>query len=80
MRYSHALRFVPSVNWWKAAKAFSVGLLDEVLGVGGVARHAQGGAVELVEERHRVALEPRGPLLGGLGRQDRAVVHGVVAH
>ncbi len=23
MRYSQALRFVPSVNWWKAAKALA---------------------------------------------------------
>src|SRR5262249_29826612 len=33
-------------------------LLHEVLGVGGVARHAEGGRVQLAEKRHNIALEP----------------------
>ena len=42
-------------------------LLDEVLGIGRVARHAQRGGVELVQERQRVALEARTALLECLG-------------
>ena len=38
-------------------------LLDEILGVGRVARHAQRSGVELIEEGQRVALEARRPLL-----------------
>jgi hypothetical protein len=34
-----------------------VGLLDQVLGVRPVSRHTQGGAVELVQQWHRVPLE-----------------------
>ena len=37
-------------------------LLDEVLGVGRVARRPKRCAVELVQERHRLSLEPRDPL------------------
>ena len=43
------------------------GLLQEVLGVGGVAGHPQRGGVELVEVGQGVALEPGAALLVGLG-------------
>ena len=42
------------------------GFLQQVLGVGRVASHSQRTAVELVEQRNRVALEPRGQLGVGL--------------
>ena len=47
-----------------------VRLLDQVLGVGRVARHPHRGRVELVEERHRVPLEA-GPALRRLVRPPR---------
>ena len=50
-------------------------LLHEVLGVGGVAGHAQGRRVELVEVLQRLALEARGPLLARLvGRRPARVL------
>ena len=60
MRYSQARRLVPSVNPPKPAVGPQVGLLDEVLGVGLVARHAQGGRVQLRRVLHRLVGERRG--------------------
>jgi hypothetical protein len=45
------------------------GLLDEVLGVGGIAGHPQRGRVQLVEVLEGIALEALGPLLSGLRRR-----------
>src|SRR3954452_21913023 len=42
------------------------GFLDKVFRVCRVARHPQRSEVQLVEERHRVAFEPRSTLLAGL--------------
>ena len=51
-------------------------LLDQVLGVGGVAGHPHRGGVQLVEERQRVALEARGAVGLGLRRHvDLGGVH-----
>jgi len=52
------------------------GLLDEILGVGRVARRAQCSAVELVQEGHCLDLEAHGPLCERLGAQvkDRLVL------
>ena len=44
----------------EGGEGLGVNLLDEVLGVGAVARHAQGGAVELVEVGQGIGLEARG--------------------
>ena len=62
IRYSHALRFVPSRNWWKERVRLRVHLLHQVLGVGRVPRHAQRRRVHLVEEVQRVPLEARAAL------------------
>ena len=53
---------MPGLNWWKERVRLGERLLDEVLGVGGVAGHPHRGGVELVEERQRVALEAGGAL------------------
>ena len=66
MRYSHALRLVPSRNWWKERVRLRVRLLHQVLGVGRVARHAQRGRVHLVEVAEGVPLEARVALGGRL--------------
>ena len=66
IRYSHALRFVPGAVLVERGERLDERLLDQVLGVGRVAGHAQGGRIELVDERQRVGLEPRGALLDGL--------------
>src|SRR4051812_26062193 len=47
----------------EGGEGFDERLLDEILGVGGVARHAQRSRVELVEERKCGALEARASLL-----------------
>ena len=46
----------------EARIGFHHGFLQQVFGVGRVAGHPQGAAVELVEQRKRVALEARGQL------------------
>ncbi|MPM65599.1 hypothetical protein SDC9_112496 [bioreactor metagenome] len=51
-----------------------VRVLDDVLGVGGVAGHPQRGPVQLVQVGHGLALEPGRPLLRGLGRRIDDVV------
>ena len=43
-------------------------LLHEILGISGIPRHAQGSAVQLVEQRERVALEPGNQLIRSFGR------------
>ena len=58
IRYSHALRFVPGVNWWNEAIRLGVRLLNHVLGVCWVAGHPQRGRVELVKVLQRVSFEP----------------------
>jgi hypothetical protein len=50
----------------EGGEGLDVGLLDEVLGVGGVARHAHRGGIELVEEGQCVPFEPGSPLLDRL--------------
>ena len=57
---------MPARNVRERGERLEERLLHEVLGVGGVARHPQRGPVELVQQRHRVALEPGGALLRGL--------------
>ena len=60
---------MPGRNWWNERVGLRERLLDEVLGVRGVAGHPHRGRVELVEERQRVALEAELALGLGLGLQ-----------
>ena len=68
IRYSHALRLVPWRELVERAVRLRESVLHQVLGVRRVAGHPHRRGVHLVQERQRLALEARGPLLGCLGR------------
>jgi len=51
------LRFVSRLELVERGVRLEHRLLDEILGVGRIARHAERGPVELVDERHRIPLE-----------------------
>ena len=53
MRKSHALRFVPAWNWCAGAHRLDEGVLDEVLGLGRVARQLARDAVHGVQVGER---------------------------
>jgi hypothetical protein len=57
MRSSHVLRLVPLVKSFEGPVGLHDRLLDEVLGVGAVACHAQCAAVEGVDVGQDVAYE-----------------------
>ena len=75
IRYSHALRFVPSRNDGEAAIGAEGGLLQQILCVGGVPGHPQGGAVQAGEQGEHVPVEPLQEVLVGRCRHPARVRH-----
>ena len=71
IRYSHALRFVPSGYWWNDGEGLREGLLDEVLRVGGLrvsaARPRRAGRGR-AGRRARTARTAGHPTRSGAGR------------
>src|SRR5699024_3190020 len=59
----------PGLERVEPGVGLGVGLLDQVLRVGGVTRHPQRRAVQLVEKRHGQLLELLGALLRSVGMQ-----------
>ena len=57
IRYSHALRLVPSLELVEGRVRLGERLLNQVLGVRGVAGHPQRGGVQLIEVRQDILLE-----------------------
>ena len=74
IRYSHALQVRALLEPGEPAVGAQVGLLHEVLGVGGVAGHPERRAVQAGQQRHHVALEPLAQ------RADRRRRSGLGAH
>ncbi len=62
----------------KSRKGLDKGLLNQILGIGRVPRHAQRRRIELIEKRQGVLLETAGPLFGSLFDQDHSLVPRVV--